>query len=396
MRFRSFFQAGFECSTGFNRHGHWIDQIRATKHDLFAVEDYARLTEVGIYTIREGVRWPLIEQHGKYDFSTLVPFLHAAETQGIEIIYDLFHFGYPEDIDLFSADFPKRFAAYCHAVAEFITTQTSSTNYFTPINEPSYFSWAAGEVGLFAPHQFGRGYELKKRLIEAAIMGINAIRAACPEARIVNADPLCRVTAPKENTDWQSEIDYFNSQVVFQSWDMLCGKLLPELGGSPNHLDIVGINYYWTNQWEWGPGGSSLCRDDARRCPLSELIRTVWQRYQKEILISETSELEDRRTTWVHELAKEATYVLNEGIPLRGICLYPILGMPEWHAPQEWTQMGLWELDTKTDCLERRLHTPMMEALQSAQHLEKHPTHNYSFEQTPVSVRTATKQRGAF
>ncbi len=393
MRFKSFFQAGFECSTGYNRHGHWLDQICATKHDLWVEQDYARLAALGIYTIREGVRWPLVDQGGRYDFATLEPFLHAAEKQGIEIIYDLFHFGYPADIDLFSADFPNRFADYCYAVAEFITARTSTAGYFTPINEPSYFSWAAGEMGLFAPHQFGRGNELKKQLIAAAIAGINAIHAVQPQARIVNADPLCHVTRPFANPELQNEVDYFNSQVVFQSWDMLSGRLCPELGGSPRHLDIVGLNYYWTNQWEWGQA-STLDRHDPRRCSLRDLIRSVWNRYHTEIVISETSELEHRRAAWVHELARAASCVLDENIPLRGICLYPILGMPEWHAPQEWTQMGLWELDVNSDSLERVPHIPMMEALLIAQHLENHPAHNHLINQFQIPISAATS-RGA-
>ncbi len=376
MRFKSFFQAGFECSTGYNRHGRWIDQIRATKHDLFADQDYARLTDVGIYTVREGVRWPLVEQGGRYDFSTLEPFLHAADKHGIEIIYDLFHFGYPEEIDLFAADFRLRFADYCYAVAHFIKTQTSGLSYFTPVNEPSYFSWAAGEVGLFAPHQFGRGFELKKKLVAAAIAGIDAIHAVSPDARIVNVDPLCYVTGATENSEWESEIDHFNSQVVFQSWDMLSGQLLPELGGSPKHLDIVGVNYYWTNQWEWGLPGNTLDRSDPRRCSLHELIRSLWKRYRTEILISETSELDHRRAAWVQELATEARNILKEEIPLLGICLYPILGMPEWHAPYEWTQMGLWELDTNSEHLERKPHQPMIDALLKAQHLGTRTAYN--------------------
>ena len=32
--FRSFYLAGFECATGYNMHGEWIDQIAATEHDL--------------------------------------------------------------------------------------------------------------------------------------------------------------------------------------------------------------------------------------------------------------------------------------------------------------------------------------------------------------------------
>lgn len=372
MRFKSFFQAGFECSTGYNRHGQWIDQICATRHDLLVEQDYARLIEVGIYTVREGVRWPLVAKRNRYDLSTVEPVLAAAQKYGIEIIHDLFHFGYPDEIDLFSPDFPAQFAEYCYYVADFITRQTTGTCYFTPVNEPSYFSWAAGEMGLFAPHQVGRGFELKKQLIAAAIRGINAIHEANPQARIVTADPLCHVTVPREQPELQSEVDYFNSQVVFQSWDMLSGKLLPELGGSPKHLDIVGINYYWTNQWEWGQAGKPLSRQDPRRCSLSDLIRMVWQRYHTDIVISETSELEERRAAWVDELAKEALQVLEERIPLRGICLYPILGMPEWHAPHEWTQMGLWELSGNDDSLDRVIHEPMREALQAAQQLLAH------------------------
>ena len=38
---------------------------------------------------------------------------------------------------------------------------------------------------------------------------------------------------------------------------MLEGKLLPELGGSPAALDLIGVNYYHNCQWEMGAGGSS-------------------------------------------------------------------------------------------------------------------------------------------
>ena len=53
----------------------------------------------------------------------------------------------------------------------------------------------------------------------------------------------------------RAETRRFNEQVVYQSWDMLAGRLMPELGGSRRHLDIIGVNYYWTNQWEHGRPG---------------------------------------------------------------------------------------------------------------------------------------------
>jgi hypothetical protein len=80
----------------------------------------------------------------------------------------------------------------------------------------------------------------------------------------------------------------FNSVAVYPSWDILAGREL--LGGSPGHLDIVGINYYWTNQWELGRPGVPLDSGDPRYCPLSVLLREVTERYDRPILITETRE----------------------------------------------------------------------------------------------------------
>ncbi|MFN7930747.1 MAG: glycoside hydrolase [Blastocatellia bacterium] len=364
--FRSFLQAGFEGTTGYNRHGEWIDQIVATEHDLHVSEDYARLRELGVLTIREAVRWPLVQRAPRrYDFSSLDPFLAASSKHGLEIIYDLFHFGYPSHLDIFAADFPQHFADYCYAVGSYLREQMPDARYFTPVNEPSFFAWAGGEMGLFAPHARGRGHELKIQLIRAAIAGINALRVVYPRARIVNVDPLCRVTAPLGAANHHADVTHFNEQVVFQSWDMLSGRLLPELGGSPRHLDIVGINYYWTNQWELG--GTTLAEEDARRVRLATLISAVWQRYRAPLLITETSHREDARAVWWRTLTEEVTTLLHKNIPLHGVCLYPILSMPEWHARHEWAQLGLWDLEVRAGRLARIPHAPLLEAVRAAQ-----------------------------
>jgi hypothetical protein len=165
----------------------------------------------------------------------------------------------------------------------------------------------------------------------------------------------------------KQEADYFNSNVVFQCFDMLSGRLMPELGGSPEHLDTVGMNYYWTNQWHAERPGVPVHSDDPFRLPLSRLLRHVWERYGADIVITETSHVGEMRPAWVRELAGEAAALIDEGVPLRGICLYPILGMPEWHARDEWAQMGLWDLAPAGGRLDRVLYAPMFEALCEAQ-----------------------------
>jgi beta-glucosidase/6-phospho-beta-glucosidase/beta-galactosidase len=368
--FSSFFLAGFECATGYNVRREWFDQIAATGHDCCAEEDYRLLSRAGLRAAREGVRWSRVDQgKGRYDFSSLAPMIEAARRHNVELIYDLFHFGYPEGVDLFSSEFPERFADYCHAVARFVSAHSDGVCYFTPINEPSYFSWAAGEMGLFAPHTLGRGWELKVCLARAAIRGIDAIRAACPAARIVNVDPLCRVVAPAEREDLQREADEFNRGAVMQAWDMIAGRLLPELGGSLSHLDIVGVNYYWTNQWELGRACQPLNDWDDRRLALREMVRGVCARYAgAEILITETGHVGEMRAPWLRELATECEAMLEEGLPLRGACLYPVLGMPEWHDQRVWARMGLWDLEHDSfGALRRVPYEPMHDALREAQ-----------------------------
>ena len=365
-----FFFAGFECATGTNAHGRWIDQIAATQHDRFAEADYRRLREVGIGAAREGVRWPLVDRVGRYDFASVAPFLAAARAQRIELVWDLFHFGYPDDADPFAAGFADRFADYCYALARHVVRESAGPWWFTPVNEPSYFAWAAGDAGLFAPHAHGRGYELKCQLARAAILAIDAIRDACPEAGIVNVDSVCRVVAPLDRPDLEEQAEGFNRDVVFQSLDMLCGRIEPSLHGTPAHLGTIGINYYWTNQWEFGRAGVPLAPDDPRLRPVGELVKDVWKRYGTDVLITETGHRDEWRAEWLRHVAREADEVCREGVPLRGICLYPILGMPEWHARDEWTRMGLWDLERDGDVLLRRCHEPMRQALREVQAIE--------------------------
>jgi beta-glucosidase/6-phospho-beta-glucosidase/beta-galactosidase len=365
--FKSFFFAGFECATGYNARGEWIDQVAATYHDTHAEEDYKSLAEVGIFASREAVRWPLVDKGGgRYDFSSVRPFLEASQKHGVEVIWDLFHYGYPNDLDLFGEEFPKRFADYCYAAAKHVCRNSDGVCYFTPVNEPSFFAWAGGHVGRFAPHCIGKGVELKRALIRAAIHGIDAIRAAVPKARIVNVDPLCHVVAP--TPEEQKDADWFNEHAVLEAWDMLAGKKHPELGGSRAHLDIVGMNYYWTNQWVHGRDEEPLGEDDPRRVSLRDLVKRVYARYGGDILITETAHVDDQRPRWMSHLADEVEALLEEGVPLKGVCLYPILGMPEWHDQGRWTQMGLWEVNC--DGGGRTVCEAMLEALRKAQRIE--------------------------
>ena len=106
---------------------------------------------------------------------------------------------------------------------------------------------------------------------------------------------------------------------------------------------------------------------DPRRLSLSEIVRTVWERYRAEILITETSRVGLKRENWIMELATQVEVIRSLGIPLGGVCWYPILEMPDWHQRNEWTAMGLWDLDHDKETMDRIPYHPGLSALHDAE-----------------------------
>src|SRR3954469_10166570 len=82
--FQSFFVGGFECSSHRRRDGRRLDLLASTLHDANAGADYRALAQHGIRTVRDGLRWQLIERvPGYYDWSSFLPMLHAARQTGM-------------------------------------------------------------------------------------------------------------------------------------------------------------------------------------------------------------------------------------------------------------------------------------------------------------------------
>src|SRR6476469_1616217 len=141
--FASFSQAGFECSSHRRRDGVRLDLIRATGHDKHVLDDYRLCRELGFRTLRDGLRWHLIEKSpGRYDWSSWRPALEAAERAGVQVIWDLFHYGSPDHVDQAGEDFPARFTDFALAAVEMQQSVSRRPPLLCPLNEISFLSWA--------------------------------------------------------------------------------------------------------------------------------------------------------------------------------------------------------------------------------------------------------------
>ena len=361
--FDSFYMGGFECATHQRRDRMQIDVLTATGHALHAAADYRLLQQAGVRTVRDGLRWHLIEATpGVYDWSSFLPMLEASIATRTQVIWDLCHWGVPAGLDIFSEDFVTRFAAFAGAAAAIVRSRGGNRiPLYCPVNEMSFWAWVGGDVEAFAPHQQGRGPELKVQLVRASLAAIKAVRAVDPRARFVQAEPIINIEPNWNDVEQHPQIvedTRRHTAAQFEAWDMLRGDQSEELGGSPEMLDIVGVNYYWNNQWIHGGDRTPPGHPDHR--PLHEMLVNLWERYRRPIVITETGAEASAAVGWLGYVSAEVRQAQRAGVPVLGICLYPVMDYPGWDDERH-CHCGLIEVDS--DWAGRRLRPELADEI---------------------------------
>ena len=364
--FPTFFLSGFECSTFIWKDRGRRDLVAETRHAEHADEDYRLLRSLGIAVAREGIPWPFVDRNGIYDFSRIDPFIEAMNRHQILPIWDLCHYGYPDDLDPFGPDFTPRFEAYARAAAEYVVPRVRGPHFFTPINEITFFASIGGQWGWAAPFRASdRDRDaFRLALCQADIAAVKAIRSVDPEARMVHIDPLVLVVPPKDRPDLADAAHRETCDEPFRAWDIIAGRSHPELGGSPEILDIQGVNCYSFGQMEYREKGphAALPPDDDRIRPLGDLLAFAWKRYRRPMMIGETSGLGRGRAAWLCDMIEESLAAVLQGIDLHGVCLFPGVDMPNWHSG-EWLHNGICDLVPDGDDLRRVPSQPYIDEL---------------------------------
>ncbi|CAN5306254.1 beta-glucosidase [soil metagenome] len=322
------FLAGFECSTHRRRDGVRLDVARGARHDAFAATDYALAFAHGMRTARDGLRWHLIETApGLYDWSSWTPMVEAADATGIRVIWDLWHYGTPDDIDIWSDSFVDRLVNFARAAARRHQTLSDRPPLWCPLNEMSFFAFIAGEVGDFHPYGLQRGHELKRQLVRAGVQVARALREVDPRCRLLWAEPLIHI-APVTLGEIDVRAARDANLTQYQAFDMIAGRMDAELGGSPDLLDIVGCNFYPHNQWRQHGATLPLGHHDYR--PLSDMLHETWARYGRPVIVAETGAEGSARAPWLHYVCQEVAEAREAGADIGGICLYPVTSYPGW------------------------------------------------------------------
>jgi beta-glucosidase/6-phospho-beta-glucosidase/beta-galactosidase len=345
--FKSFFLGGFESAYQINCHGQRIDMIASTKHDVLARKDYEHARRIGIRTVRDAIRWYLVDRGTHYDLRSFLPMLRASIEADVQVIWTLCHYGWPDDLDIFGGEFVRRFERYAREMARVVVDHGIEAPLFIPFNEISYLCHAICGEGDMYPHALGRGWELKKQVVRASIAAIEAIRSVAPKARFVHVDPIIHVVPPRDRPDLAAAAAR-RKRSQYEAAELIAGRSHPELGGREDYLDLVGVNFYHANQWE-DPGDKTIfwhhTPRDTRWRPFSKLLLEAQAIYQRPLFVAETSHVGEGRPEWIRETLDEVLIALSKGASVYGVCLYPLVDRHCWADENHWHNSGIWDID---------------------------------------------------
>lgn len=209
----------------------------------------------------------------------MVDRLAAAQAAGVQGIWDMSHYHRNGDPPV-----------YARRVAEAASAVSGKERlWLCPVNEPSLYPRLAG-----MPRQ---------EAVDMAITMARVVRDHHPDVGILTSDPITGV-----------------GDRQFEATDAIVSAV---------HVDVIGINYY----------------PHTARTVLSKVLVKTWKRYRKPILVSETSWHDGHpvhhlrypglnKGSWLRHVLDQIQTARQHGVNVVGVCWYPIVDCPPWHAPR--------------------------------------------------------------
>ena len=293
------------------------DEVRLIRHDEFLETDYQLLIEAGCIGVRDAAWWYVSHPApGTFNWAWLDQVVVAAEKYKLKLYLDLWHYGYPDWLDILSPDAPFHFADFARQIAH----RYPSLEYYCVCNEPSLLIELAGRQGQWSPflHEdnpsaFRR--QISKMIIEAS----KAILDVKPDAVLIIAEPWHATDTNPED----------NQAAVL---DTVLGLRDPELGGCSDLVTIIGLNHY----------------RDSTLPPFHRLLISAQKRWPtKQLWVTETSGPPTgwQQAEWFWWMLAETRLAALNGANVSVFTWAPAISMYDWIDEKQQLQNGIWIID---------------------------------------------------
>ncbi|MDQ3306196.1 MAG: family 1 glycosylhydrolase [Actinomycetota bacterium] len=324
---------------------HDRDVAETTEHDLRWRDDIALMTACHVRQLRYPLRWHRIEpEPGRFVWDHTDEVLGFMQDQGLSPIVDLLHHtSYPLWLgDLASPVFEPAFLRFVEAVANRYPWLPG----YTVCNEPFTTLFLCGQQGIWPPYWRDlRGFvRLALNVFPAVTRASRALHDLLPAAEHVH------VEASERHTWCSAEGEEFARMANdrrFLLTDLLLGRsIAPDrpfvqdvlaAGGEDlltveaGHIDVLGLDYYAHNQWEWSAAGEGTTMASAPGS-LAELFTEYWERYRIPCILGETNirGFASDRATWLKWTLEQCELARDAGVDLRGYCWFPFIDSADW------------------------------------------------------------------
>ena len=326
-----------------------VDVAETTGHDRRWRADIDLLAGCGVRRLRYPVRWHRIERRrGEFDWSGPDQVLGHLRDNGFRPVVDLLHFtSYPRWLRRGFADrrFPAAYLRYTEAFA----TRYPWVEEYTLLNEPFTTFFLCGQEAVWPPHLRGlKGFlTLATNVFPAVAAASRAYRDLLPGARHVWADTCERHTAAVPDAGRHTEV--CNDRRFFLL-DLFTGRALEPgrpfvdqvraargdalLAMEPGVIDVLGLDYYAHNQWQYQDrAGRGVC-PSPDPVPLGDLILEYHGRYRLPCMLAETNirGFSSDRAAWLKYTLEQCERARAAGVPLDGYCWFPTVDSADWDS----------------------------------------------------------------
>lgn len=311
------------------------DEVKLIRHDEFLDTDYQLLVDIGCTGVRDAARWYVTHPApGVFDWSWLDRVVAAARTFKLRLYLDLWHYGYPDWLDIMSADAPRHFAEFARQIA----LRYPDLIDYCVCNEPTLLVDFGGTKGRWRPFLKRKDpSDVRRQICRCIIAASKAILEIRPDARLILPEPW-------HATDVVSEDE--QAAVL----DTVLGRRDPDLGGSSQLVTIIGLNHY----------------RDSTLPPFHKLILNARQRWpDKPLWLTETSgpPVGWRQTEWFWWMLAETRLANLERADIPVFTWAPTISMYDWVDETKHLPNGIWILDKDG---QRLPNGKMLEAIQLA------------------------------
>jgi beta-glucosidase/6-phospho-beta-glucosidase/beta-galactosidase len=326
---------------------HDCDVMETTEHDRRWRSDLDLVSASRVRLVRYPLRWHRIEpEPGRFEWRHADIVMDALRERGFLPYVDLLHHtSYPRWLgDLSSPRFPAAFTRFAETAAERYPWVPG----YTVCNEPLTTLLMCSFVGVWPPHHRGMAsfIELARRVVPTINDVARRLGRLLPAADHLHVEVCEHHTytddGGRNDAELANDRRFFVTDLVAGhaiSPDRPFAQAVIAAGGAdlssvePGRIDVLGLDYYAHNQWEWhGPDRGTTA--PTAPVKLADLIGEYAARYRLPVAVSETNirGYASDRATWLKYTLEQCELARAAGVDLRWHCWFPFIDSADWSS----------------------------------------------------------------